>query len=79
MRSHRTVINAKGQVTIPAEMRARFGIEKGTRTDWKEERGRLVLTPMTKRFIHRSRYLEGSRKQMGRSSQPRPILESIHL
>jgi AbrB family looped-hinge helix DNA binding protein len=48
----RTKTNAKGQVTIPADLRARLGIEKGTRMNWKEERGRLVLTPMTKRFIH---------------------------
>src|ERR1017187_61953 len=48
----RTKTNAKGQVTIPAELRERLGIEKGTRINWKEERGRLVLTPMTKRFIH---------------------------
>ncbi|MBZ5665511.1 MAG: AbrB/MazE/SpoVT family DNA-binding domain-containing protein [Acidobacteriia bacterium] len=48
----RTKINAKGQVTIPAELRERFGIEKGTRINWKEEQGRLVLTPMTERFIH---------------------------
>jgi AbrB family looped-hinge helix DNA binding protein len=51
----RTKINAKGQVTIPAEFRERFGIEKGTRINWKEERGRLVLTPMTERFIHECR------------------------
>jgi AbrB family looped-hinge helix DNA binding protein len=55
MRSRRTVINAKGQVAIPAELRERFGIEKGTRINWKEERGRLVLTPMTEQFIHECR------------------------
>jgi len=48
----RTKTNAKGQVTIPAELRERFGIEKGTRINWKEEQGRLVLTLMTERFIH---------------------------
>ena len=51
----RTKTNAKGQVTIPAELRERFGIEKGTRINWKEERGRLVLTPMTERFIRECR------------------------
>ena len=51
----RTKINAKGQITIPAELRERLGIEKGTRINWKEERGRLVLTPMTERFIHECR------------------------
>lgn len=45
------MINAKGQVTIPAELRERFGIEKGTRISWKEDRGRLVLTPLTERFL----------------------------
>jgi len=43
----RTKINAKGQVTIPAELRERFGIRKGTRIDWKKDGNRLVLTPIT--------------------------------
>jgi AbrB family looped-hinge helix DNA binding protein len=45
MRSTKT--NAKGQVTIPAELRDRLGINKGTRINWQEERGQLVLTPIT--------------------------------
>ncbi len=48
----RTKTNAKGQVTIPVELRDRLGIENGTHINWREERGRLVLTPMTKQFIH---------------------------
>lgn len=51
MRSRRTKMSAKGQVTTPAELRERLGIGKGTRVNWKEGRGRLVLTPMTGRFI----------------------------
>ena len=51
----RTKTNAKGQVTIPAELREQLGIERGTPINWKEERGQLVLTPMTKRFIHECR------------------------
>ena len=47
----RTKTSAKGQVTIPAELRERLGIERGTRISWKEERGRLVLTPMTERRL----------------------------
>jgi AbrB family looped-hinge helix DNA binding protein len=42
----RTKINAKGQVTIPAELRERFGIKKGTRIDWTRDGCRLVLTPI---------------------------------
>jgi AbrB family looped-hinge helix DNA binding protein len=47
MASYRTVISSKGQVVIPAELRERFGLEKGTPATWTEEKGRLVLTPIT--------------------------------
>jgi AbrB family looped-hinge helix DNA binding protein len=51
MSSYRTVISSKGQVVIPAELRQQFGLEKGTAATWTEERGRLVLTPITERFL----------------------------
>lgn len=41
-----TKINAKGQVTIPADLRERFGMTKGTRIDWKKDGHRLVLIPI---------------------------------
>ncbi len=47
MSTYRTVISSKGQVVIPAELREQFGLEKGTRATWTEEKGRLVLTPIT--------------------------------
>jgi antitoxin PrlF len=47
----RTVVNARGQVTIPAKLRKQLGIKPGTRVTWFEERGRLVLAPMTARRI----------------------------
>jgi AbrB family looped-hinge helix DNA binding protein len=45
----RTVVNARGQVTIPAELRAQLKIKPGTRVTWFEEKGRLMMTPMTVR------------------------------
>lgn len=44
-----TKINAKGQVTIPADLRERFGMKAGTRIDWKKDGRRLVLTPIRPR------------------------------
>jgi AbrB family looped-hinge helix DNA binding protein len=41
-----TKINGKGQVTIPADLRERFGIRKGTRIEWTRDGARLVLTPV---------------------------------
>ena len=52
MRSYPTVISSKGQVVIPAELRQQLGLDKGTRAIWKEEEGRLVLTPMTERRLN---------------------------
>jgi AbrB family looped-hinge helix DNA binding protein len=51
MKSYRTVVSSKGQVVIPAELREQLGFEKGTRATWTEEKGRLVLTPITERRL----------------------------
>lgn len=51
MPSYRTVISSKGQVVIPAELRQRLSLEKGTPATWSEEGGRLVLTPMNERQL----------------------------
>jgi AbrB family looped-hinge helix DNA binding protein len=47
MKAYRTTISSKGQVVIPAELREQFGLEKGTAASWSEERGKLILTPLT--------------------------------
>ena len=36
---------------IPAELREQFGPKKGTRATWREEKGRLVLTPITEQRL----------------------------
>jgi len=46
-----TVVNARGQATIPVELRKRLKIKPGTRVNWIEENGRLMLIPMTARGI----------------------------
>jgi AbrB family looped-hinge helix DNA binding protein len=49
--AYRTVVSSKGRVVIPAELRQRLSLEKGTPATWSEEGGRLVLTPMTERQL----------------------------
>jgi len=39
-------VNARGQITIPAELRRKLGAKPGMLISWSEERGRLVLTPV---------------------------------
>jgi AbrB family looped-hinge helix DNA binding protein len=57
MSAHRTVISSKGQVIIPAELRERYGLKKGTPAMWTEEKGRLILTPITLQRIREIRGL----------------------
>jgi AbrB family looped-hinge helix DNA binding protein len=52
MRNYRTVVSSKGQVVIPAELRERLRLKKGTPAAWSEEKGRLVLTPITEQQIN---------------------------
>lgn len=36
-------VTAQGQVSVPAEVRKKFGIEPGAVIEWKEESGSLVV------------------------------------
>lgn len=51
------IVTTKGQVVIPARLRRRFGIKKGTVVAFVEENGRLIIQPITQDFI---RDLRGS-------------------
>jgi AbrB family looped-hinge helix DNA binding protein len=60
-RTH-TKATVKGQVLIPAPLRRKYGIEKGTRICVTEEKGRIVLQPVTPEYI---RSLRGILKGTG--------------
>lgn len=51
MEAYRITMSSKGQFVIPAELRERLGLEKGTVARLTEENGRLVLTPLTKQRL----------------------------
>ena len=51
MSTYRIVMSSKGQFVVPAELREKLGLEKGTTAKLTEENGRLVLTPLTKRRL----------------------------
>ena len=40
-----SVISAKGQIVIPANLRKRYSLKEGTTVVFQEERGRLILEP----------------------------------
>jgi len=59
-----TIVTTKGQMTIPADLRQKYGIKAGTRIhiEVDEKANRLILTPVTREYIHR---LRGSHKGGG--------------
>lgn len=57
-----TRATVKGQVLIPAPLRRKYGIKKGTRIYVTEENGRIVLQPINLEFI---RSLRGILKGAG--------------
>jgi AbrB family looped-hinge helix DNA binding protein len=59
MKAETSVVTTKGQLVIPARLRRRFGIKKGTTISFLEEGGRIAMQPVTRQFI---RGLRGSFK-----------------
>ena len=57
-----TIATTKGQIVIPAPLRRKYGIKKGTRIHISEENGRIILQPITPDLVRR---LRGSLKGSG--------------
>jgi AbrB family looped-hinge helix DNA binding protein len=53
------IVTTKGQLVIPAKLRKKLGIRKGTRIAIVEEGLRIILQPITREYI---RSLRGSLK-----------------
>ena len=49
-----TITTSKGQVVIPSKLRRRLGIREGTyiQIDLDDLNKRLILTPVTREYIH---------------------------
>lgn len=59
MEAEFSVVTTKGQLVIPAKLRRKLGIRKGTRVAFLVEDHHLVLQPLTPAFL---RSLRGSWK-----------------
>jgi AbrB family looped-hinge helix DNA binding protein len=59
MKIETSVVTTKGQLVIPARLRRRFGIKRGTLITFIEDSGRIIIQPVTREFI---RGLRGSLK-----------------
>ena len=48
-----TAVTIKGQVVIPAKIRHRLGIKKGSKFHVEERNGDIILRPLTKEYFQR--------------------------
>ena len=55
MKRERSTVTTKGQLVIPARLRKKYSIRKGTKVAFLEENNRLILQPITNEFIQRIR------------------------
>ena len=46
-----TTVSTKGQLVIPAEMRASLGLKPGTRVALRLEGSRIILEPVTEKMV----------------------------
>jgi AbrB family looped-hinge helix DNA binding protein len=60
MKTEVSTVTTKGQLVIPAKLRRKYAIRKGTQVAFLEEENRLVLQPLTPEFV---KSLRGSLKR----------------
>jgi antitoxin PrlF len=61
----RSRLTSQGQVSVPAEVRRRLGLDTGSVLEWDEDGGQIVVRRSgryTSEDIHRTLFPEGSRK-----------------
>jgi AbrB family looped-hinge helix DNA binding protein len=68
MKTEVSKVTTKGQLVIPAKLRRKYSIKKGTQVAFVEEENRLILQPITPEFI---RSLRGC---LGKDSKALEIL-----
>ena len=46
-----SVVTVKGQIVVPAKIRTKFGIKKGTKVAFIEQNGKLMIQPLDKNYF----------------------------
>ena len=69
-------ITSKGQVTIPVEVRKRFGLKEGERIVFTERNGELLVKPKIKNAIKELQNLRKTLPKLSREEIDEMIKES---
>ncbi len=60
-------VTVKGQVVVPAAMRRKFGIKKGSRVAFIEEKGKLLIRPIDNKYFEGMAGILGTEGSMFKS------------
>jgi AbrB family looped-hinge helix DNA binding protein len=59
-----SVVAGKGVITVPAKIRRKFRIKKGTRVAFIEEGGQLIIQPLDKDYFIRMAGILGTKGKL---------------
>jgi AbrB family looped-hinge helix DNA binding protein len=62
-----TRVSAKGQIVIPADLRRRYGIKKGTRVIFDDRNDGIILRPANQRFYEEMKGIARGEKSLTRA------------
>jgi AbrB family looped-hinge helix DNA binding protein len=60
----RSIVTVKGQVVIPARLRKKYGIKKGTQVSLYERKGEIVIKPITDEYIRAMAGMAGTKGKL---------------
>ena len=60
----KSVVTVKGQVVIPARLRKKYGIKKGTMVSLYERKGEIVIKPITDEYIRAMAGMAGTKGKL---------------
>jgi AbrB family looped-hinge helix DNA binding protein len=61
---HKSVVTVKGQVVIPAKLRRKFGIQKGTQVHIYDRDGEIVIRPVTDEYLRSLAGITGTKGKL---------------
>jgi AbrB family looped-hinge helix DNA binding protein len=62
-----SVVTIKGQIVVPARIRRKFGIKKGTKIAFIEQRDKLIIQPLDKGYFGAMAGILGTKGKLLRS------------
>jgi bifunctional DNA-binding transcriptional regulator/antitoxin component of YhaV-PrlF toxin-antitoxin module len=66
------VVDARGRVLIPQQLRVDLGLDKGVVVDLQKEKGTIVITPAKKRRLSWKQMHGVKPKRTGKAEWPTP-------